>query len=80
VKRAEQVLSCGELIPVLRRPDESTCANSEVGTCTKSTPRRRIAAANPARSRPPPPPSAIHQIVALDLRGDQRFGTRSRPA
>ena len=33
-------------------------ASSEVGTCTKRTPRKRLAATKPARSPTTPPPSA----------------------
>ena len=47
-----------ELMPVLPPTEESTCASSVVGTCTKSRPRRTIAAAKPARSPITPPPSA----------------------
>src|ERR687889_818667 len=47
------------VLPVRLQPaDESTCASSVVGTCTKSSPRRVDAAAKPARSPITPPPSA----------------------
>ena len=46
------------LIPVLPPTELSTCASSVVGTCTKRTPRRRMAAAKPTRSPITPPPSA----------------------
>ena len=59
-------------MPVLPPTDESTCASSVVGTCTKSTPRRTADAAKPARSPITPPPSATRGR-SLDPRRDQFF-------
>jgi len=73
-------LPCGELMPVLPPTDESTCASSEVGTCTKSTPRRRIAAAKPARSPTTPPPSAMTRSLRSILAAIRASLTFSRPA
>ena len=58
-------LPVGWLIPVLPPTLESTIASSEVGICTKPTPRSTVAAMNPARSPTTPPPSE-HQIAAFD--------------
>ena len=80
MKRAEQVLARGELMPVLPPTEESTCAKSEVGTCTKSTPRRRIAAAKPARSPTTPPPSAITRSLRSIFAAIRASPTFSRPA
>ena len=57
-RRRSRFLPWRELIPVLPPTEESTCASSVVGTCTKSRPRRTHEAANPARSPITPPPSA----------------------
>ena len=46
-------------MPVLPPTEESTCASSEVGICTKCMPRRTMPAAKPARSPMTPPPSAM---------------------
>ena len=46
-------------MPVLPPTEESTCASSVVGICTKRMPRRTMLAAKPARSPITPPPSAI---------------------
>ena len=48
-------------MPVLPPTEESTCASSVVGICTKRMPRRTMLAAKPARSPITPPPSAITQ-------------------
>ena len=45
------------------RPPASTCASSVVGTCTRRTPRWKVAAAKPARSPTTPPPSATTRSV-----------------
>ena len=49
---------CGLLI---KEPptEESTWASREVGICTNFTPRKKLAAANPARSPITPPPRAM---------------------
>ena len=57
-KAPTRFLPCGVLMPVLPPTEESTCASSVVGTCTKRTPRRTRLAAKPARSPITPPPSA----------------------
>ena len=57
-KAPTRFLPWGELIPVLPPTELSTWASSVVGICTKPTPRRRIAAAKPARSPITPPPKA----------------------
>ena len=51
-------LPSGWLMAVLPPTDESTCASSVVGTCTKGTPRMKQAAAKPAMSPTTPPPRA----------------------
>ncbi len=51
-------LPAGWLMAVLPPTDESTCASSVVGTCTKGTPRMYRAAAKPVMSPTTPPPSA----------------------
>ena len=58
-KAPTRFLPSGELIPVLPPTELSTWASSVVGICTKPTPRRRMAAAKPARSPITPPPKAI---------------------
>ena len=55
----------GWFTPVLPPTEASTCASSVVGTCTKATPRWKVAAAKPARSPMTPPPSAIRVVVRL---------------
>ena len=49
----------GISIAVLPPTDESICARSVVGICTKSTPLRYVAAAKPAISPVTPPPKAM---------------------
>ena len=58
-------------MPVLPPTEESTCASSVVGICTKRMPRRTMLAAKPARSPITPPPSAITQIAALEAHLEQ---------
>ncbi len=70
-KAPMRFLPWGELMPVLPPTDESTWASREVGACTKRTPRRSVAAANPARSPTTPPPSATTRSFALDLVSEQ---------
>ncbi len=79
-KAPSRFLPCGELMPVLPPTEESTCASSEVGTCTKSTPRRRIAAAKPARSPTTPPPSAMTRSLRSIFAAIRASLTFSRPA
>ena len=45
--------------------EESTWASRVVGICTKSTPRRMVAAAKPARSPTTPPPRATIPSVRV---------------
>ena len=51
-------LPCARSAPVLPPRLESTIANKEVGTTTQEIPRRKVAAAKPARSPTTPPPRA----------------------
>ena len=45
--------------------EESTWESRVVGICTKSTPRRTVAAAKPARSPTTPPPRATTASVRV---------------
>ena len=46
-------------MPVFPPIAESTCAKRVVGICIKSTPLKKVSAANPAKSPITPPPNAI---------------------
>ena len=76
-------------MPVLPPTEESTCASSVVGTCTKRMPRRTRLAARPARSPMTPPPSAttspprsspISSRRSHRLRERRRSSSSLRPA
>jgi len=68
------------LIPVLPPTEESTCASSEVGTCTKSTPRRQDRSRKPGEIADHAAAERDHQIVALDFCRDQRLADLREPA
>ncbi len=73
-------LPCAELIPVLPPTELSTWARSVVGSCTKPTPRRRIAAAKPARSPITPPPKATTRSSRPTFSAISHSTARSRLA
>jgi hypothetical protein len=67
MERADQVLPCAWLTPTLPPIALSTWASSVVGTWTTGTPRRNVAAANPATSPTTPPPTAM-MVLARSAR------------
>ena len=58
--------------PVLPPTLASTIASSVVGTCTNGTPRRRVAATNPAMSPMTPPPRAMTVVFRSILAQEER--------
>ena len=72
VEGADQILADANRSPVLPRSRRLTCASSVVGTCTKSTPRRTIAAASRPDRR-----SRRRRVPRSDRRA--RCGPRSPP-
>jgi hypothetical protein len=59
MERADQVFALGRVDAGLAADAAVDLREKAVGICTKRTPRRRIAAAKPARSPMTPPPSAM---------------------
>ena len=70
---ADQVLAVRELMPVLPPTEESTCASSVVGTCTKSIPRRTHGRGKAGEIADDAAAERDHEIAALDARGDDRL-------
>ena len=64
-KAPARFLPAGRSMATLPPTEESTWASRVVGTCTKSTPRRMVAAAKPARSPTTPPPRATTASVRV---------------
>ena len=57
-----------ELMPVLPPTEESTCASSVVGTCTKSRPRRTHGRGKAGEIADHAAAERDHEIAALDAR------------
>ena len=64
-KAPARFFPCSRSTATLPPTEESTWASRVVGICTKSTPRRMVAAANPARSPTTPPPRAATASVRV---------------
>ncbi len=64
-KAPTRFLPAAMSIAVLPPIAASICARSVVGSCTKATPRRKVAATKPARSPTLPPPKADDDAVPL---------------
>ena len=63
----------GVLMPVLPPTEESTCASSVVGICTKSTPRAHAGRGKAGEVADHAAAERDHEIAALDARVDDRF-------
>ena len=59
MERSDEVLAERMVTPTLPPMAASTCASRVVGTWTRATPRRMVAAAKPAMSPMTPPPTAM---------------------